>query len=756
VVKNIRTIIVPDDDIYTFETRWEYDTWNRLKKLTYPDGEEVFYNYNMGGLLKSMHGEKKGHRYDYVTQIHYDLFEDREFISYGNGTQTTYQYDEKRRRLKNLSAHTSTGRQMMDHTFTYDGVGNITNLQSKAPIPESDSGLKGGNFNYDYKYDDLYRLTGAKGTYRGASHEHRYELTMSYGNTGAIHNKNQLHQFRGYDDEEWAPRHKTTYNWDYEYNSTQPHAPSQIGELTYSYDANGNPTGWQSTKNNQRRDILWDEENRMRAIANNGTTHHYMYDASGERVIKSTGDGQTIYINGFPMGGSGVAGNYTMYVNPFMVVNNMKFTKHYYMGSQRVVSKLGEMGAHQDMLNPRQMKRAGGNTIQWDNKEMKQKEQLIANFMALGLDPLLFTSGKSGKIPYGRLKKFFREGGTLPGGGNDDQNKPGKLETLQFFYHPDHLGSSSFITDASGEVYQHVQYFPFGETFVEERTGTKYTPYLYNGKELDEETGLYYYGARYYDPRISMFYGVDPLVEKYIGISSYAYVGNNPLIRIDPDGRDWTDINGRVLTEEQLKVVKVYIFYQPGGAEDNGFRDQTLKQYNNFVSKYGEGSVAISTNQTNESFIEDWKSMSGTDIREVWLNYHGDAATIELPDGVMSSAGPRTNESGREAVDIMKLPFPKGDISKARLQLNTCNAADRGMFNDGSMTVAQAFSKRFQSDTNGFAQVRAARGGVSYWPSGKPFAYFSWETINKPSLNLLINESGGAVNFLLKSGLDPR
>ena len=116
------------------------------------------------------------------------------------------------------------------------------------------------------------------------------------------------------------------------------------------------------------------------------------------------------------------------------------------------------------------MKRAGGDTIQWDNKEMKQKEQLIANFLALGMDPLLFTAGKSGKIPYGRIKKYFREGGTLPGGGNDDQNKPGKPETLQFFYHPDHLGSSSFITDVSGEVYQHVQYFPFGELRQQSRT----------------------------------------------------------------------------------------------------------------------------------------------------------------------------------------------------------------------------------------------------------------------------------------------
>ena len=53
---------------------------------------------------------------------------------------------------------------------------------------------------------------------------------------------------------------------------------------------------------------------------------------------------------------------------------------------------------------------------------------------------------------------------------------------------------------------------------------------------LDEETGLYYYGARYYDPKISMFYGVDPRAEKYYNLSPYNYVDNNPLKYIDPNG----------------------------------------------------------------------------------------------------------------------------------------------------------------------------------------------------------------------------
>ena len=64
-------------------------------------------------------------------------------------------------------------------------------------------------------------------------------------------------------------------------------------------------------------------------------------------------------------------------------------------------------------------------------------------------------------------------------------------------------------------------------------------PYLFNGKELDTETGLYYYGARYYDPKVSIFVNVDPLVEKTM--QSYAYANNNPVMLIDPTGKEPED-----------------------------------------------------------------------------------------------------------------------------------------------------------------------------------------------------------------------
>jgi RHS repeat-associated protein len=101
------------------------------------------------------------------------------------------------------------------------------------------------------------------------------------------------------------------------------------------------------------------------------------------------------------------------------------------------------------------------------------------------------------------------------------------------------LGSSSLITNQSGDVVQHLEYIPFGEVFIDERpsAGSWSTPYKFNGKELDEETGLYYYGARYYDPRTSVWISVDPLAEKYPNVSSYVYCHNNPVNMIDPDGK---------------------------------------------------------------------------------------------------------------------------------------------------------------------------------------------------------------------------
>jgi RHS repeat-associated protein len=93
-----------------------------------------------------------------------------------------------------------------------------------------------------------------------------------------------------------------------------------------------------------------------------------------------------------------------------------------------------------------------------------------------------------------------------------------------------------------GEVSQHSEYFAFGETFIEEHKDSHNSPYKFNGKELDEESGYTYFGARYYDPRIRIWASTDPLAEKFPSHSLYSFCFNNPLRFVDPDRRNPFDI----------------------------------------------------------------------------------------------------------------------------------------------------------------------------------------------------------------------
>lgn len=99
------------------------------------------------------------------------------------------------------------------------------------------------------------------------------------------------------------------------------------------------------------------------------------------------------------------------------------------------------------------------------------------------------------------------------------------------------VGANTLITDLQGQPYQFFLNLPYGETMIEQANITDYeNPFKFNGKELDAETGLYYYGARYYDPKISQWLGVDPLAEQGKRWSPYIYTFNNPIRFIDPSG----------------------------------------------------------------------------------------------------------------------------------------------------------------------------------------------------------------------------
>jgi len=541
MVKNTRTIVIPNAGERTFVTQWTYDTWNRMTSMIYPDSEVVTYNYNLGGLLSSMSGNRAGQVTTYLQQLGYDQFEQRLFLSYGNGTRTSYAYEPDRRRLKNLTATTGKGRRIMDNVYSYDKVNNILGITNSAPVPSSN--LMGGSSQYAYSYDDLYRLTTASGFYKGPHEQQRYGVAMEYNSAGSITHKTQTHdKSDGSGGNKWIPQKKTSYDLSYTYDGRQPHAPSHIGNQTYTYDADGNQTGWTDDLTGQRRSLVWDEENRLRSVSVNGQLNSYVYDAEGERVLKGQGSGQTVFVNGNTKAASGGVGNFTVYVNPYLVVRSGEYSNHYFIENQRISTRL-QQGWLQIVSSP-----AAGDTISYDKKEKRLIQSIMRDIKGLQGDSSTMTA-ITGDDPrgLGAGNGVGNDNNGLDNSGNGDSTNKGnhyaygkrKVLTTQsflYFYHSDHLGSTGYVTDESGEVYEHLEYFASGETFVEEHSNTDRIPYLFNGKELDEETGYYYYGARYYDPRTGMWQSVDFAADKMPGWSPYSYTFDNPVRFNDPDG----------------------------------------------------------------------------------------------------------------------------------------------------------------------------------------------------------------------------
>ena len=119
---------------------------------------------------------------------------------------------------------------------------------------------------------------------------------------------------------------------------------------------------------------------------------------------------------------------------------------------------------------------------------------------------------------------------------NEQNNGPDKEV---YFYHGDHLGSASWITEAGGKPIQYIHYAPYGELIANQQAIGYDERYKFTGKERDWETGYDYFGARYWWI-VGTWLSVDPLAGDYPQISPYAYCLWNPIKNIDPDGK-WVE-----------------------------------------------------------------------------------------------------------------------------------------------------------------------------------------------------------------------
>jgi len=126
-----------------------------------------------------------------------------------------------------------------------------------------------------------------------------------------------------------------------------------------------------------------------------------------------------------------------------------------------------------------------------------------------------------------------------------DDAPPLDKQGTAYFFHQDHLGSTSVLTSETGTVHESLEYFVDGETWINRGPLKPTNGYLFSGKPFDRDTGLYDFGQRFYDPRISLWMGADPALgdtpEGAIGmplvLSATAYAAHSPGRYIDPDGR---------------------------------------------------------------------------------------------------------------------------------------------------------------------------------------------------------------------------
>ena len=585
VKETVRTVTVPNEDVGTFKTEFEYDSFGKLLSLTYPDGEKVCYWYDGSGQLTEVYVKERNKGYRYVEEIGYDKFGDRVYMRYGNGAETEYAYNDGMRRLDSLSLaspHTTLKR-----IYGYDDVGNITSVTNSGTGLLHDSPV-----SHTYVYDNLYRLTEAYGTTGSA--QTGYDLSMSYDKMYRITGKTQGIRQTGI---QFAGTLNAGYDLSYAYDRTpgRRFRMSSVSDVNYrtvgapedgdyideehfyEYDPNGNilhvNTGrWKrdgvERELSREEKFRWDEENRLMAISQDGYVSNYWYDGDGERVIKEHGGNQAVFVNSEQDGVLTDTRQFTVYPSAYLTVHNGSwYTKHIYIGSERIASRMGTMLV--DELSETFEANAilaGENVLEeidYDGKCDTLARVMRSNYAYFDLpyngenrhgDEMVSTpprSGDPGILSAGGARHYWMladaDAADADSEGGGPSRGPRRAENVnyngnRYFYHSDHLGSSSLITDASGNVTQQLDYLPYGEVFLEKRANVDYsTPYKFNGKELDEETGLYYYGARYMNPRLSIWYGCDPLQEKYPNISSYAYCADNPIVLFDKKGYEPTE-----------------------------------------------------------------------------------------------------------------------------------------------------------------------------------------------------------------------
>jgi RHS repeat-associated protein len=169
----------------------------------------------------------------------------------------------------------------------------------------------------------------------------------------------------------------------------------------------------------------------------------------------------------------------------------------------------------------------------------------------------------------------------MPQYGGEDPGGYTPQGRILYWYHPDYIQNVDLITDIDGAAYELFLYNPWGEQLHHWTSSSSSwtSPYRFNAKELDPETGLAYYGARYYQNKIGVWLSVDPMAKEYQSVSSYCFTLSNPLNLKDPNGK-WVEGGGLwnniLYSDNQVVKIMAQTHAKKTGGElmtiDGGYR----------------------------------------------------------------------------------------------------------------------------------------------------------------------------------------
>jgi RHS repeat-associated protein len=298
---------------------------------------------------------------------------------------------------------------------------------------------------------------------------------------------------------------------------------TDLQDLNYIFDKNGNVITLTDNLRNNIRAFGYDELDRLTSAQNipdgMGTSdHNFQYDSIGNMTYKSDAGFMLYGVNAGPHAVTS-AGSYSYQYDANGNMTSGKNKTLEYDVENRIIRI-----TQSDAVTSFMYDGDGGRVrvSRTANNETRTTTYIGSLFEIQASD-----SGQQATV------KHIFAGSTRVA---SVEKQAGSTEALTRYYHGDHLGSSSIITDQDGQQVQYLEYAPYGT--VTRNEGADVAAYKFTGKELDS-TGLYFYSARYYDPEIGRFVTPDTIVQSPYdpqSLNRYSYCRNNPIKYVDPSG----------------------------------------------------------------------------------------------------------------------------------------------------------------------------------------------------------------------------